>query len=82
MNKSVVALAVVLTTTAARAQYHKYDVWEENYQVQALLGAGQYHAGGSGPFHAAPIWRSLDDASKGQPFSIRTGMLFPDGNPV
>jgi opacity protein-like surface antigen len=39
--KSVVITAL-LAVGSASAQYHKYDVWEENYQVQALLGVVQY----------------------------------------
>ena len=34
--------ALVLTTTAAQAQYHTYDTWDYNYTVQALLGAVQF----------------------------------------
>jgi hypothetical protein len=42
MKKILTALAALLTVAAVEAQYHKYDFWEENYQVQALLGAVQY----------------------------------------
>lgn len=34
--------ALILTTTAAQAQYHTYDTWDYNYTVQALLGAVQF----------------------------------------
>lgn len=36
------ALSILLTASAAQAQYHKYDVWEENYTVSGILGAVQY----------------------------------------
>lgn len=35
-------LSAVFISTTASAQYHKYDTWEENYTVQALLGAVRY----------------------------------------
>ncbi len=34
--------ALLLTTTASQAQDHTYDEWDQNYIVQALLGAVQY----------------------------------------
>ncbi len=34
--------ALVLTATAAQAQYSTYDTWDYNYTVQALLGAVQF----------------------------------------
>ena len=34
--------ALVITATAAHAQYHTYDEWENPYIVQALLGAVQF----------------------------------------
>lgn len=41
MIKRRVALAILATmlTIAARGKQNTYDVWEENYNVQALLGA-------------------------------------------
>lgn len=39
--KPALALLACITATAS-AQYHKYDVWEENYTVSGLLGAVQY----------------------------------------
>ena len=45
MRKSKLALAglvALLTSSAAMAQSHKYDFWEENYTVQGLLGAVKY----------------------------------------
>ncbi len=46
MNISKTALigftALLLTTTASHAQEHTYDTWDQNYIVQALLGAVQY----------------------------------------
>lgn len=36
------ALALLLSASASQAQYSKYDSWEENYTVQALLGAVQF----------------------------------------
>lgn len=33
---------LALAVTSVRAQYSKYDVWEENYTVSGLLGAVQY----------------------------------------
>lgn len=44
-KKSILAgLTALLITSAAQAQVkeHKYDTWEENYTVQALLGAVKY----------------------------------------
>lgn len=38
--KSVIITALLAGSVSA--QYHKYDVWEENYQVQGLLGVVQY----------------------------------------
>ncbi len=34
--------ALILTAVAAQAQYHTYDYWDNNYTVQALLGAVQF----------------------------------------
>jgi hypothetical protein len=46
MNISKTALigftALLLTASAAQAQDHTYDAWDQNYIVQALLGAVQY----------------------------------------
>jgi hypothetical protein len=45
MKKSGLVLAgiiALLMTQSTEAQYGKYDVWENNYTVQALLGAVQY----------------------------------------
>ncbi len=39
---TLAGLAVLLTASTATAQSHKYDFWEENYTVQALLGAVKY----------------------------------------
>ncbi len=35
-------LVSLLISTSVFAQYHKYDTWDENYTVQALLGAVKY----------------------------------------
>jgi hypothetical protein len=35
-------IAALLLSTGTRAQSHKYDYWDENYTVQALLGAVQF----------------------------------------
>jgi len=35
-------LTALLISSSAQAQDHKYDTWEENYTVQALLGAVKY----------------------------------------
>ncbi|MDF7808762.1 hypothetical protein P4E94_15040 [Pontiellaceae bacterium B12219] len=32
----------ILTASSTWAQFHKYDVWEENFTVSGLLGAVQY----------------------------------------
>ncbi|MCF7817217.1 MAG: hypothetical protein K9M54_04985 [Kiritimatiellales bacterium] len=39
---AIAGLAAGLISTSARAQYHTYDVWNENFTVQALLGAVQF----------------------------------------
>ncbi len=39
---SLASIASILIYTSAQAQDHKYDTWEENYTVQALLGAVKY----------------------------------------
>jgi len=39
---ALAGLAILLLSSAAPAQSHKYDFWEENYTVQALLGAVKY----------------------------------------
>lgn len=35
-------VAFSLISTSVWAQYHKYDIWDENFTVSALLGAVQY----------------------------------------
>lgn len=40
--KQAIGALLLFVVTAAQAQYHKYDFWEENYQVQGLLGVVQY----------------------------------------
>lgn len=42
MKISLTLIAALLAAGSVRAQYHKYDVWAEDYQVQALLGVVQY----------------------------------------
>lgn len=43
INKLTLAgLTALFLSSAATAQYHKYDDWNENYTVQALLGAVKY----------------------------------------
>lgn len=42
MNKMVCGLLLVCSVGMARAQYSRYDDWDEEYTVQALLGAVQY----------------------------------------
>ena len=46
MNLTKIALtglaALILTATAVQAQYSTYDYWDNNYTVQALLGAVQF----------------------------------------
>lgn len=45
MHKQKIILAgfaALLLSTSTWAQEHKYDTWEENYTVQALLGAVKY----------------------------------------
>ncbi len=43
MKKPMPALAaLMLCTTVASAQYHKYDSWDQNYTAAGLLGAVQY----------------------------------------
>lgn len=42
MKFTLAAMIALLSVSAAQAQYGKYDFWEENYQVQALLGVVQY----------------------------------------
>lgn len=42
-KSSVLAiLAAAFCAASARAQYHKYDFWDQNYSVQALLGAVKF----------------------------------------
>lgn len=41
-TSALIGLAITVIANAAHAQTHKYDFWEENYTVQALLGAVQY----------------------------------------
>lgn len=42
-SKAILAgLTALLFVSAAQAQEHKYDTWDENYTVQALLGAVKY----------------------------------------
>ncbi|VGO17869.1 hypothetical protein PDESU_06471 [Pontiella desulfatans] len=42
MKIHAIASAALLVATVAQAQYHKYDTWDQNYTVQALLGAVKY----------------------------------------
>lgn len=43
MRKAVLSVLTTLTlSTAALAQYNTYDYWDNNYTVQALLGAVQF----------------------------------------
>jgi hypothetical protein len=35
-------LAALLISTVSQAQHHKYDTWDKNYTVQALLGAVKF----------------------------------------
>ena len=42
MRITKIILATVLTAASAQAQYSKYDTWEQNYTVQALLGAVKF----------------------------------------
>lgn len=39
---ALILLGLFLTAGVAQAQYSKYDFWDENYTVSALLGAVQY----------------------------------------
>lgn len=41
-KQALAGLTALLLSAAANAQYHKYDDWDENYTVQALLGAVRY----------------------------------------
>jgi hypothetical protein len=43
-NRTIVltGLVLALSSGTAKAQYHKYDTWDKNYTVQALLGAVQF----------------------------------------
>ncbi|MDF7798437.1 hypothetical protein P4C99_03135 [Pontiellaceae bacterium B1224] len=40
--KILVAALVTFTASSGWAQFHKYDVWDENFTVSGLLGAVQY----------------------------------------
>jgi hypothetical protein len=43
IEKPILAMfAAAAFSLTSSAQYHKYDVWDENYTVQGLLGAVQY----------------------------------------
>lgn len=42
MKFTLAVLATLLTVSAVHAQNHKYDTWNANYTVQALLGAVKY----------------------------------------
>jgi hypothetical protein len=56
MNIRSLIIAILLVASAAQAQGHKYDVWEENYTVQALLGAVKYdHFRVDAPDSADPV---------------------------
>ncbi len=35
---------LLILTSGAKAQYHKYDTWDKNYTVQALLGAVKFNS--------------------------------------
>ena len=39
---SACLIAIACMASLAHAQTHKYDIWEENYTVQGLLGAVQF----------------------------------------
>ena len=42
IKTTLAGLSALLLTVAAQAQYNTYDYWENNYTVQALLGAVQF----------------------------------------
>lgn len=42
LKPTLTALIILLAASAAKAQYSKYDFWNENYTVAGILGAVQF----------------------------------------
>jgi len=65
MKKTVLSVLTTLTlSTAAQAQYSTYDYWDNNYTVQALLGAVQFEN-----------LKIDDDSGKGDPAEIDLALI-------